>query len=42
MQTANIERYLINDDIFQKINKQFISLDFIEVETNNQHLIEVL
>ncbi|KAM0724441.1 Cyclic GMP-AMP synthase-like receptor [Formica fusca] len=42
MQNGNIERYLIDDSIFQKINKRFISLDFNDVRTHNQHLNEVL
>ncbi|KAL6442149.1 hypothetical protein ACFW04_002446 [Cataglyphis niger] len=41
MQDTNIERYLINDDIFNKINKQFISLDFDDVKNHNRHLNEV-
>ncbi|GAB1867932.1 hypothetical protein CAJAP_09011 [Camponotus japonicus] len=38
---ANIERHLINDDIFNKINKRFISLDFNDERIHNQHLNEV-
>lgn len=41
MQTANIERHLINDDIFKEINTRFISLDFNEIRSNNQHLDKV-
>ncbi|XP_050447147.1 cyclic GMP-AMP synthase-like receptor [Cataglyphis hispanica] len=41
MQDTNIERYLINDEIFNKINKQFISLDVDDVKNQNQHLNEV-
>lgn len=39
---ANIERHLINDDIFNKISKRFISLDFNDERIHNQHLNEVL
>lgn len=42
MQNRNIERYLIDDSIFHKINKRFISLDFNDVRIHNQHLTEVL
>lgn len=42
MQTANIERYLVDDSIFHNINKKFISLDFEDTKNNNQHLAEVL
>ncbi|XP_025262517.1 uncharacterized protein LOC105259357 isoform X1 [Camponotus floridanus] len=38
---ANIERHLINDDIFKKINKRFISLDFHDERNHNQHLSRV-
>lgn len=44
MQDTNIERYLINDDIYNKMNKQFISLDFDDerIQSQNRHLNEVL
>lgn len=42
MQNGNIEHYLTDDSILNKINKQFISLDINDVKTHNQHLNEVL
>lgn len=42
MKTANIERYLVNDSIFNEINKKFISLDLEDMKNNNRHLAEVL
>ncbi|XP_072757594.1 cyclic GMP-AMP synthase-like receptor isoform X1 [Anoplolepis gracilipes] len=41
MQTTNIECFLRNDNILNKINKQFISLNFDEVRHNNPYLIKI-
>lgn len=38
---VDIERYLVNDDIFNKISRRFISLDFNDERIHNQHLIEI-
>lgn len=42
MQANNIDRYLVDDTKFNKINKKFISLDFDDIKKNNQQLDKIL
>jgi len=37
-QVEDISRYLINDTIFNQINKRFISMDPDDMKNNNQLL----